>query len=71
MEGFMTRTNIIIDESLISQAKRLTGLHTMREVVHQALKELVRHRRQRDILSLRGQVGWEGDLSQLRQARHF
>ena len=67
----MTRTNIVLDESLVGKAKRLTGLKTMRDVVHQALKELVRHRRQRDILKLSGQIHWEGDLSQMRSQRKF
>ncbi len=67
----MTRTNIVLDESLVGKAKRLTGLKTMREVVHQALRELVRHRRQRDILKLSGHIHWEGDLSQMRSQRKF
>ena len=66
----MTRTNIVLDESLVGKAKRMTGLKTMREVVHYALRELVRHRRQRDILKLKGRVRWEGDLSKMRQARY-
>lgn len=66
----MTRTNIVLDESLIGKAKRLTGLKTMREVVDCALRELVRHRRQKDILRLRGRVNWEGDLADMRRARY-
>ncbi len=65
----MTRTNIVLDESLVGKAKHLTGFKTMREVVHYALKELVRHRRQRDILKLKGQIHWEGDLSAMRRGR--
>ncbi len=67
----MTRTNIVVDETLVQRAKRLTGLKTMREVVNQALKELVRHRRQREILKLQGKIEWEGDLAQMRRARSF
>ncbi len=67
----MTRTNIVLDESLVGKAKRLTGFKTMREVVHYALKELVRHRRQKDILKLEGKVHWEGDLAKMRQGRAF
>ena len=65
----MTRTNIVLDESLVGRAKHLTGLKTMREVVNYALKELVRRRRQRDILKLRGSVRWEGNLSAMRRLR--
>ena len=65
----MTRTNIVLDESLVGKAKHLTGLRTMREVVDHALRELVRHHRQRDILKLRGRVSWAGDLSRMRRSR--
>ena len=66
----MTRTNIVLDETLIEKARCLTGLKTMRSVIDYALKELVRHRRQRDILKLKGAVTWEGDLSKMRKARY-
>ena len=65
----MTRTNIVMDESLVGKAKRLTGFKTIREVVHYALKELVRHRRQRELLKLKGQIRWQGDLAHMRRAR--
>ncbi len=67
----MNRTNIVLDESLMGKAKRVTGLKTMREVVHYALRELIRHHRQRNILKLRGRVHWDEDLSRMRGARHF
>ena len=67
----MTRTNIVLDETLIGKAKRATGLKTIREVVHYALREVVRHHRQKDILKLKGNVHWEGDLSRMRQGRSF
>jgi Arc/MetJ family transcription regulator len=67
----MTRTNIVLDEVLVTKAKRATGLKTIREVVHYALREVVRHDRQKDILKLKGNVRWEGDLSQMRQGRTF
>lgn len=66
----MTRTNVVVNESLVGRAKNLTGLKTMREVIDYALKELVRHRRQRDLLKLQGQINWQGDLSAMRRARH-
>lgn len=66
----MTRTNVVLDESLVGKAKHLTGLKTMRHVIDYALKELVRHRRQRDLLKFQGNVQWEGNLSKMRRARH-
>ncbi len=67
----MKRTNIVLDESLVAQAKRLTGLKTTRQLVDHALCELVRHRKQRDILKLQGKVRWVGDLGAMRRGRGF
>lgn len=63
------RTNIVLDETLVAEAQRLTGIKTQRELVHQALSQLVRREQQRDILKLRGAITWEGDLSELRRER--
>lgn len=65
----MTRTNVVLDEELVRRAKGATGIKTIRGLVDYALREIVRHRRQRDILKLRGQVDWEGDLSTMRRGR--
>ncbi len=67
----MTRTNIVLDETLVGKVKSLTGLKTIREVVDYALRDLVRHHRQKDILKLKGSVSWEGDLSKMRAERQF
>jgi Arc/MetJ family transcription regulator len=64
------RTNIVIDDELIAEAMRLTGIRTKREVVDTALRTLVRLRRQRDVLTLEGKIVWEGDLEEMRQARY-
>ena len=68
-EDMMYRTNIVLDDGLIQRAKRMTGLATIREVVHHALRELVRHRRQRALLKLKGKIRWEGDLARSREKR--
>lgn len=65
----MKRTNIVLDESLIKTGMELTGLKTSKAVVDFALKELVRHSKQRRILELFGTVEWEGDLNQMRSLR--
>ena len=48
------RTNIEIDDKLMTEALQLTGLKTKRDVVDAALHLLVRHRRQRALLDLAG-----------------
>jgi Arc/MetJ family transcription regulator len=63
------RTNIVIDDELMEEAKVVTGLKTKREVVEQALRTLIQVRRQRHILDLKGKIHWEGDLEEMRQGR--
>jgi Arc/MetJ family transcription regulator len=63
------RTNIVLDDKLVAQGLRLTGLKTRRALMDLALKELIRRRRQRNLLRLRGAVRWEGSLDQLRRGR--
>jgi Arc/MetJ family transcription regulator len=67
----MKRTNIVMDERLVARAKQVTGLKTTRQLVDHALREMVRHRKQRDILKLQGKVDWEGDLAAMRRGRDF
>ena len=67
----MKRVNVVVDERLVAHAKRLTGFKTTRQFVGHALRELVRHRKQRDILKLQGNVDGEGDLAAMRQGRNF
>jgi Arc/MetJ family transcription regulator len=63
------RTNIVLDENLIERAQKLTGIKTKREVVHEALRTLILLREQAELRSLRGQLKWEGNLDEQRQAR--
>ncbi len=65
----MGRTNIVLDDELIARARSLTGIKTIRELVHHALRELVRHKDQRRLLELQGKVDWEGDLDTMRRGR--
>ena len=67
----MGRTNIVLDDALVSRALKLTGLRSIREVVDYALRELIRHKRQQTILELIGKVSWKGDLRSLRRKRAF
>ena len=60
------RTNIVIDDKLMSDALKASGLSTKKEAVEQGLKLLVRRGQQQDIRKLRGRVKWEGDLEEMR-----
>jgi Arc/MetJ family transcription regulator len=59
------RTNIVLDDALLAEAMRRTGLKTKRAVVEEALKTLVRLKRQEEIRKLRGKLHWEGDLDEM------
>lgn len=61
------RTNIVLDEELVAEAMRRTGIKTKRGVVEEALKTLVRLKRQEEIRQLRGKLHWEGDLDEMRR----
>lgn len=63
------RTNIVIDDELMSEALRVSGLSTKRDAVEQGLRLLVRLNKQQEIRKLRGKLKWEGDLDEMRGAR--
>jgi Arc/MetJ family transcription regulator len=60
------RTNIVIDDKLMKETLRLTGLKTKREAVELALRTLVRLRKQDEIRRFRGKLDWQGDLDAMR-----
>jgi Arc/MetJ family transcription regulator len=60
------RTNIVIDDELMADALKATGLKTKREAVELGLRTLVRLRRQADIRNYRGRLPWDGDLDAMR-----
>jgi Arc/MetJ family transcription regulator len=63
------RTNIVIDDKLMRDALRATGLKTKREAVEQGLRTLLRLSRQSEIRRLRGKLDWRGDLNAMRSDR--
>lgn len=63
------RTNVVLDETLVQQAKELTGIKTTRGVIDEALRVLIRLRAQSEVRLLRGQLQWEGNLAALRETR--
>ena len=60
------RTNIEIDDKLMKDTLRATGLKTKREVVELGLRTLLRLRQQEEIRRFRGTLAWEGDLDAMR-----
>lgn len=60
------RTNIVIDDKLMRDTLRATGLKTKREAVELGLQTLLRIHKQEQIRRLRGKVNWQGDLDAMR-----
>ena len=65
----MKRTNIVLDEKLVREGLKMTGVKTRRALVDHALRELVRREKQTGLLALKGKVRWAGDLDAMRGTR--
>ena len=63
------RTNIVIDNRLMREAMKATGLSTKKAVVEEGLRLLVKVKGQDGIRRLRGKIAWEGDLAVMRESR--
>ena len=60
------RTNIVIEDKLMRDTLRATGLKTKREAVEVGLRTLLRLQKQEEIRRLRGKLNWQGDLEAMR-----
>ena len=60
------RTNIVIDDGLMKDALKATGLKTKKEAVELGLQTLIRLNRQASIKKFRGKLAWEGNLRESR-----
>lgn len=63
------RTNIVIDDELMRDTLRATGLKTKREAVETGLRMLLRLSKQAQVRRLRGKLNWRGDLDAMRADR--
>ncbi len=63
------RTNIVIDEKLMNDALKATGLKTKKEAVELGLRTLIRLNKQKEIKGLKGKLKWDGDLDAMRSTQ--
>ena len=61
------RTNVVIDDELMSRALRSSGCHTKRSAIESGLRLLVQINSQKRLRSLKGKITWEGDLEEMRR----
>jgi Arc/MetJ family transcription regulator len=66
------RTNIVIDDKLIEEAIIVSGAKTKREVVQEALKELIRAKKRKNMLELAGSIEFATgyDYKKMRKLRN-
>ena len=63
------RTNIVLDDNLVTEGLRITGLKTKKDLVNYALNSLIERKKMYDIFKSRGKVEWVGNLDEMRKAR--
>ena len=63
------RTNVVLDDNLVKKAFKHSKATTKKDLIHEALEELVSARQKRDLRELRGKIGFsEGyDYKKLRK----
>jgi len=55
------RTNIVIDEDLLKEAFSVSQAKTKKDLVHEALRELIRLRTRKDLAELAGKIDFIKD----------
>lgn len=60
------RTNIVIEDALMNEAIKLTGVKTKKDAVELGLKTLIRLKKQEKIMAYKGKLKWDGDLDEMR-----
>lgn len=64
--GDVMRTNIVIDDQLMDEVIKLTGVKTKKEAVELGLLTLIRIKKQEKIRQYRGKLNWDGNLDDMR-----
>lgn len=55
------RTNIVIDDRLMTKALQISKIRTKRELVETALREFIANRRRKDLRDLQGKIAFRED----------
>jgi Arc/MetJ family transcription regulator len=63
------RTNIDIDDDLMVQAQEASGLETKKATVEEALRLMIKLRRQKAVEAAFGKYRWRGNLARSRKGR--
>lgn len=64
-------TNVDIDDELMAEAQKRSGLKTKKDIVNAGLLELIKHHQRLDVMKLRGKAGfwdnYEHDVKAMRK----
>ena len=65
------RTNIVIDDELLKKAFSLSQARTQKELIHEALRLLVKVRKRKDLIELAGTISFHEEYNhkKLRRTR--
>lgn len=65
------RTNIDLDDELLTKAMKVTGFSTKKATVEEALRILVKRHDLKKIIDDLAGIGWEGNLDEMREGRFW
>lgn len=63
------RTQVDLDEQLLAEIVQMGAFSSKKAAIQAALTEFVKTLKRRQLLALRGQMQWQGELDQLRASR--
>ncbi len=61
------RTNVVIDDDLMLNALKISGLKTKKDAIEAGLRLLVKFNRQERTKAFRGKLKWIGNLDEMRK----
>jgi Arc/MetJ family transcription regulator len=61
----------VLDDNLVTEGLRITGLKTKKDLVNYALNSLIERKKMYDIFKFRGKVEWVGNLDEMRKTREW
>ena len=50
------RTNIVIDDTLLDEAFEVSGARTKKDLIHEALRTLIKLKKRKDLTELAGKI---------------
>jgi Arc/MetJ family transcription regulator len=63
------RITIEIDDALMAEAQKVSGYATKKQTVEEALRLMIRLRRQAEVRTAFGKYRWRGNLAESRKGR--